>query len=825
MEDNKKPVEQIKIEDEMQGAYLEYAMSVIAGRALPEVRDGLKPVHRRILYAMNQLGLFHDKKYIKSAKIVGDVLGDFHPHGDASVYQAMVRMAQDFSLRYTMVDGQGNFGSVDGDSAASMRYTEARLSKIGGELLQDIEKNTVEFGPNYDGRLKEPKVLPTRIPNLLVNGSGGIAVGMSTNIPPHNLGEVIRAAIAIIDNPDLSFEDLMGFIPGPDLPTAGIISNLGGIRSAYRTGRGSFTMKGRAEIEPAGKDREAIIVTELPYQVNKSTWITAIADLVRNKIIEGISDIRDESDRKGMRVYIELKRGEQSNVVLNNLYSKTQLQTSFGVIMLAIEQGRPKIFTLKEMIKAFIEHRREVVTRRTVFDLQKAEARAHILEGLKIALDNIDAVVELIKKAAGPVEARLGLCARFSLSDKQAHAILEMRLQRLTALETQKLVDELAEVMLEISGYNLILSSDLELFKVVRAELLEIETNFGDKRRSEIVAGDVSTFSDEDFVKDEQVVVTITSKGYIKRCSAETYRAQGRGGKGIKGAETGDEDFVSDIFVSSTLSYILCFTTLGKLHWLKVHRVPEMSRTAKGRAIVQLLQLEQNETVISTLPVQEFVDGKYVVMVTKKGIIKKTDLMSFSNIRANGIIAMSFDEGDALLGAALTTGKENIFLATRLGQSIRFNEDDVRAMGRTARGVKGIELDAADEVVALEILPADLAEVKVDYTLLSVTSKGYGKRTPITEYRAQGRGGSGIINVKTTDKTGVLVTVRKVRLGDDVIIISTGGQLIRTPSDAISEVGRNTQGVRVMNLDEGESVQAIALVRDEDAAVGETTTH
>jgi len=826
MEENRKAIEQIKIEDEMQGAYLEYAMSVIAGRALPEVRDGLKPVHRRILYSMSLLGLFNDKKYIKSAKIVGDVMGDFHPHGDSAIYQSMVRMAQSFSLRYTIVEGQGNFGSVDGDGAASMRYTEAKLSKIGGELLSDIEKDTVEFGPNYDGRLKEPKVLPTRIPNLLVNGSGGIAVGMSTNIPPHNLGEVIRATIAVIENPEISFEDLVNIIPGPDLPTAGIISNVGGIRSAYRNGRGSFTMKGRAEIEPAGKDREAIIISELPYQVNKATWISGIADLVRNKEIEGISDIRDESDRKGMRVVIELKRGEQSNVVLNNLYSKTQLQTSFGIILLAIEQGRPKIFNLKEMLQAFIEHRRDVVTRRTVFDMQKAEARAHILEGLKIALDNIDAVVELIKRAAGPNEARIGLCTRFSLSEKQAQAILEMRLSRLTALETKKLVDELAEVMIEIDGYKLILSSDFELFKVVKTELKEIEENFGDKRRSEIVAGEDSSYSDEDFVRDEQAVVTVTNQGYVKRCSVETYRAQGRGGKGVKGAETGDEDFVSDIFVSSTLSYILCFTNLGKLHWLKVHRVPEMSRTARGRPIVQLLQLEQNEKVLSTLPVQGFVEGKYVVMVTKKGIIKKTDLMSFSNIRANGIIAMSFDDGDELLGATLTNGTDNVFLATRLGQSIRFHEDDVRAMGRTARGVKGIELDSTDEVVALEILPDEAGQDKVDYTLLSVTSKGYGKRTPIAEYRTQGRGGSGIINVKTTDKTGVLVTVRKVRLGDDVIIISSSGQLIRTPSDAISEVGRNTQGVRVMNLDDGENVQAIALIRDEDAAVAvASTTH
>jgi DNA gyrase subunit A len=816
----KKNTEIINIEDEMQGAYLEYAMSVIAGRALPDARDGMKPVHRRILFAMNELGNTHDKRYLKSARIVGDVIGKYHPHGDSAVYNAMVRMAQNFSLRYPLVDGQGNFGSVDGDSPAAMRYTESRMSKIGGEMLADIEKNTVDFGPNYDGSLKEPHVLPTRIPNLLINGSGGIAVGMSTNIPPHNLNEIVGACIALINNPELSIEDLMQIVPGPDLPTAGLISNLNGIRNAYRYGKGSFIIKGRAEIESIGKEKEAIIVTELPYQVNKSTWIESIADYVRNKEIEGITDLRDESDRNGMRVVIELRKGEQSQVVLNNLYAKTQLKVSFGIIMLAIENGRPKLFNLKELLQAFIEHRRVVVTRRSVFDLNKAEARAHILEGLKIALDNIDAVVELIKKAQGPNEARLGLQESFGLSEKQAQAILEMRLQRLTALETQKLMLELEEVHKEIARLQKILGSDTELFGVIKTEFQELLDLYGDKRKSEIVLGDESSFSEEDFVRDEQVIVTVTNAGYVKRCGVETYRAQGRGGKGVKGAGTNEEDFVSNIFTASTLSYLLCFTNKGKLFWLKVHKIPEMNRTARGKPIVQLLQMEADEKVLSILPVEKFEENKFVVMVTRKGIIKKTDLMSFSNIRNSGIIAISFDDGDELLSAALTTGDQSIFLATQQGQSIRFSEDDVRSMGRAARGVKGIELDSKDVVVALEILPPESQEDQVDFKLLSVTSKGYGKRTPISEYRVQGRGGSGIINVKVNEKIGELVSVKKVRPGEDLIVISNAGQLIRTPTDDVSEMGRNTQGVRIISLDGAESVNAITVVRDEEVDTG-----
>ncbi len=820
MEEIKKPTDTVKIEEEMQGAYLEYAMSVIAGRALPDVRDGLKPVHRRILFSMNELGNFWDKKYLKSARIVGDVIGKYHPHGDAPVYGAMVRMAQDFSMRYTLVDGQGNFGSVDGDNPAAMRYTESRMSKIGGELLADIEKNTVDFGPNYDGSLREPRVLPTRIPNLIVNGSGGIAVGMSTNIPPHNLTEVLTACLALIDRPETSIEDLIQIVPGPDFPTRGLLSNLGGARNAYRSGKGSFTITGRAEIEPVTKEKEAIVVTELPYQVNKASWISHIADLVRNKDIEGITDIRDESDRKGMRVVIELRRGEQSQVILNTLYAKTQLRVSFGMIMLAIENGRPKIFNLKELLLAFIDHRRDVVTRRTVFDLQKAEAQAHILEGLKIALQNIDAVVELIKKAPGPVEAKMGLQHSFGLSERQAQAILEMRLQRLTALETQKLIDQLEAILKEIAYFKLILSNDSELYKVIKAELQEVLEKFGDKRRSEITTIEDRGFSVEDFVKDEQVVVTISNQGYAKRSSVDEYKAQGRGGKGVRGAGTGtnDEDFVSDIFVASTLSYILCFTNKGRVHWLKVHQIPEMNRTARGRPLVQLVQLEADEKVLSLLPISEFKDGEFVVMATKKGIIKKTELMAFSNVRSAGIIAMLFDEGDELMGAHLTNGTNDIFLATKLGQSIRFPESDVRGMGRAARGLKGIELDAEDVVVAMEVLPSVDGDDK-DATLLSVTSRGYGKRTVLSEYRSQGRGGSGIINVKTNDKIGVLVGVKKVYPGEDLMVISNVGQLIRTPASSVSEMGRNTQGVKVLSLDESELVQAIAIIRDVDVEV------
>jgi DNA gyrase subunit A len=821
MTDTKEPIvvdkmESIKIEEEMQGAYLEYAMSVIAGRALPDVRDGLKPVHRRILFSMYGLGNTYDKKYLKSARTVGDVIGKYHPHGDSAVYNALVRMAQDFSMRYMLIDGQGNFGSVDGDSAAAMRYTEARMTRLAGDLLADLEKETVEFGPNYDGTLEEPKVLPSRIPNLLVNGSNGIAVGMSTNIPPHNVGEVLRGTIAVIDNPQIDFEDLMKIIPGPDLPTAGIISNVSGIRAAYKYGKGSFTMTGRASIESIGKDKEAIIVTELPYQVNKATWIENIASLVRDKEIEGITDLRDESNREGMRVVIELRKGESSQIILNNLYAKTQLRTNFGVIMLAIDNGRPRLFSLKDSIVAFIDHRRDVVTKRCVYDLRKAREREHLLEGLKIALDQIDAVVDFLKKTKDAKTAKEGLQEKFKLSERQAQAVLDMRLQRLTAIETQKLISELEEIKKEIDYLNLVLGSDSELMKVIKTELTEMLDQYGDKRRSEISLADDKDFNVEDFLQDEQVVVTITNSGYAKRSSVEAYRSQGRGGKGIKGADTGkDDDFVKDIFVASTLSYLLCFTNLGRLHWLKVHQVPEMSRTARGRPLVQLLQLVNGEEVLSILPIKEFVENKYVVMATKHGVIKKTDLMAFSNIRAAGIIAIAFDDGDSLVKAALSDGKQDIFVATKLGQSIRFSEEDVRDMGRNARGVRGIKLDDHDAVVGMEIFPTEEND-KGELSILSVSTLGYGKRTPLNEYRTQGRGGSGIINIKVTDKIGELVAVKLVRDGDDAIVISNVGQLIRTPVSEIREIGRNTQGVRVINMDDGESVKAFAITREVD---------
>ncbi len=818
-ENEKEKFPSINIEEEMQGSYLEYSMSVIAGRALPDVRDGFKPVHRRIFYAMHNLHATHDKKYFKSARIVGDVIGKYHPHGDSAVYNAMVRLAQDFSMRYQLVDGQGNFGSVDGDSAAAMRYTESRMSKIGGLLLSDIEKNTVNFIPNYDGSMTEPQVLPSRVPNLLINGSSGIAVGMSTNMPPHCLTEVLQGCIALIDNPEINIEELMAIIPGPDLPTAGIITNVTGIRRAYHTGRGSFTMKGRAEIEVHGKERERIIVTELPYQVNKADWITNIAKQVREKEIEGISDIRDESNRLGMRVVIDIKKGENSQVVLNTLYARTQLQTNFGIINLAIENGRPRLFNLKDLLVAFVEHRRDVVTKRTVFELSKAEARAHILEGLAIALQAIDEVVEIIKKAPTANEAKLGLIESFKLSDIQAQAILDMRLSKLTTLETKKLYDELEEIRIDIARLKNILSDDLVLFGVIKEELQEILEKFGDKRRSEISAADDKDFAIEDFVQPEEVVVTVSNLGYTKRTAVDVYRAQGRGGKGVKGATTGSadtDDHVSTLFVANTHDQLLCFTNQGRLFWLKVYQIPEMARTARGRPLVQLISMDKDEFVQSILSLKEFTKDKFVVMATRKGIVKKTELMAFSNIRASGIKAIVFDEGDELIRARISGGQDDIFMATRSGQSIRFSENDVRAMGRAARGVKGISLSKPDdEVVAMEVLPGDPEEAKL-LRLLSVSSRGYGKRTPLDDYRVQGRGGSGIINLKTGDKIGDLVSVRTVHQDDDVIVITNRGQLIRTNVNSISEMGRATQGVRVIRVDDGEDVQGVAVVKDVD---------
>ncbi len=803
----------VKIEDEMRGAYLDYAMSVIVGRALPDVRDGLKPVHRRVLYAMHDLGNTYNKAYKKSARVVGDVIGKYHPHGDTAVYDTIVRMAQDFSLRYTLIDGQGNFGSIDGDSPAAMRYTEIRMARVTDEMLADIEKETVPFGPNYDDSLEEPHVLPAKLPNLLVNGASGIAVGMATNIPPHNLKEVCSAVVALIDNPRLGIEELCEFVKGPDFPTAGTICGLDGVRSAYRTGRGVIQIRAKTKIESTKKsDKEAIIVTELPYQVNKAKLIEKIAELVRDKRVEGIADLRDESDRTGMRIVIELKKGENSQVVLNRLYKMTQLQDSFGINMLALHHNQPKIFNLKEMLVAFIEHRKEIIVNRTIYDLKKAEARAHILEGLKKAVENIDDVVTLIKAAKNPDDARTGLKNRYEFSDVQAQAILDMRLQRLTGLERDKIVEEYHRVLELIESLKQILGSEKLVFDIIRKETQDISDRFGDDRRTEI-AGSLETDLDaEDLIADEDMIVAITHTGFVKRSSPTIYRSQRRGGKGVKGITTGDEDFVSSIFRTTSLSYLLCFTDKGRLLWLKVYKIPEGSRTSKGKAIVNLVNLNPHENIRAILPVREFVEDKFVVMVTKKGIIKKTELSQFSNVRANGIIALTIDEGDELCAAKLTNGKQHIFLVSQLGMSIRFDEDDVRSMGRTARGVKGMELDEGDTVVGVEALdPNDKT-----FTILTVTNHGYGKRTELDEYRLQSRGGKGVITMKTTEKTGVLMGTKAVTDTDDLMVITNKGQTIRMPLDQIRETGRNTQGVRIINLNDSELVVGIEHLADKE---------
>jgi DNA gyrase subunit A len=802
-----KPVQRRTIQDEMCQSYLDYAMSVIVGRALPDVRDGLKPVQRRILFAMHDLGNEYGKPYKKSARIVGDVIGKYHPHGDSSVYDALVRMVQDFSLRYPMVDGQGNFGSVDGDSAAAMRYTESRMSKIAGEMLSDIDKQTVEMGPNYDGSLEEPKVLPARIPNLLVNGAAGIAVGMATSIPPHNLGEVLDALGALIDNPAVTIDELMAFIPAPDFPTGGILYGLEHVREAYRTGRGSVQIRARAEIEKMKKgDREQIVITELPFQVNKARLIEKIADLVRAKAIEEISDIRDESDRDGMRVVIELKRDAVSEVVLNNLYKQTQMQTSFGVQFLAIVQNRPRTMNLKELLEEFLLFRREVVTRRTIFLLNKSEARAHILEGLKIALDRLDAVIKLIRASKDAKEAKEGLMSGFGLSDLQSQAILEMRLQRLTGLERDKILAELAEVHEEIKRLKKILGEESELLRVIREEFREIREKYADARRSEIVR-DTFDMRIEDLIADEEMVVTVSHTGYIKRNPIDLYRSQKRGGRGKVGMGTKDEDFVSTLFIASTHSYILFFSDQGKVYWLKVHELPEAGRVAKGRAIVNLLQLSPGEQIASILPVREFVEGRFIVMATAQGIIKKTGLMDYSRPRLGGIIAMGLKDGDRLIATAITSGSDEVLLSTRQGMSIRFPEDDVRAKGRDTMGVRGMELEAGDLVVGMEI-------VGPQGTLLTVTEKGYGKRTAVEEYRNQSRGGKGIITLKVTEKTGSVVGVAQVADDDDVMMVTDGGMIIRMPVRQIRVIGRNTQGVRLIDVRDEQRVMSFARLAE-----------
>jgi DNA gyrase subunit A len=799
---------QVNIEQEMKTSYLDYSMSVIVGRALPDVRDGLKPVHRRILYAMFREGLLHNKKYSKSAGVVGEVLKKYHPHGDSAVYDTMVRMAQDFNMRYPLVDGQGNFGSVDGDPAAAYRYTEARLTKLAEELLADIDKETVDFTPNFDDTTVEPSVLPTRVPNLLINGSAGIAVGMATNIPPHNLSEVVDGLVMIIDNPEVTIPDLMTVIKGPDFPTAGFIHGYEGIRQAFLTGRGIIQMRARATIEEGKGDRESIIVTELPYQVNKARLLERIAELVQEKKIIGISEIRDESDREGMRIAIDLKKGELSTVILNQLFKHTAMQSTFGVIMLALVNNQPRVLNLRKLLSNFIQHRREVVMRRTKFDLRKAEERAHILLGLKIALDNLDAVIALIKASANPEEARNGLVREFKLSEIQAQAILDMRLQRLTGLERDKIIAEYEEVLKEIARLTEILASDVLVMKIIRDELLAIKAEYGDVRRTEIVA-QTSEIDIEDLIKDEEKVITISHAGYIKRIPLTSYRAQRRGGKGKMGMETKETDFVERLFTATTHSYILFFTNKGRVYWLKVHQIPEAGRQAKGKAIVNLLQMGQNERVTAALPIRHFTPDKFILMATKRGIVKKTELDSYSHPRPSGIIAIKLEEGDELIAAEVTDGKCDVFLGTRDGLSIRFSETDVREIGRTGKGVIGIRLDEGNEVVGMEI-------VRDDSTILTVTENGYGKRSTLEDYRSQGRGGKGIITIKIMEKNGRVVGMAQVSAEDEIILITSNGKVIRIRAKDISVQGRNTQGVRLFDIEGGDNVVSFAKVAERE---------
>ncbi|HEV2852430.1 MAG TPA: DNA gyrase subunit A [Thermoanaerobaculia bacterium] len=800
----------VGIEEEMKRSYLDYAMSVIIGRALPDVRDGLKPVHRRVLYGMWESGNRSDRPYKKSARIVGDVMGKYHPHGDSAIYDTVVRMAQDFAMRYPLVDGQGNFGSLDGDNPAAMRYTEVRLTKLAEEMIRDdIDKETVDWGPNYDGSETEPLVLPARVPNLLVNGAAGIAVGMATNIPPHNLGEVIDALLMLIENPEVTIKELMTVLPGPDFPTAGFIHGLDGIRSAYTTGRGIIQLRARTEIETHAKsERQSIIVTEIPYQINKARLIERIAELIREKKIEGVSDLRDESDREGIRIVVDIKKDAIPEIILNSLYKMTQMQTTFGIILLAIVDNQPKVMTLKELLYHFLNHRKTVVIRRTRYDLRKAEERAHILEGILKALDHLDEVIATIRASQTPSEARENLVARFALSDVQAQAILDMRLQRLTGLEREKVVEEYKELMVLIERLRAILGSDRLVLEEIKRELSDLKGSYGDKRRTEIIP-ETHDISIEDMIADEPMVITVTQSGYVKRSPLSLYREQARGGKGRTGMVTKDDDFVEHLYVATAHSYILVFTESGRVHWLKVHAIPETGPAAKGKAIVNLLNLEPSERLATTVAVREFRDDRYLVFATANGTVKKTELSAYANPRVGGIIGINIDEGDRLLAVRETDGRKDILLATSKGFSIRFPESRVRSMGRATYGVKGLELRADDRLVAME-------ELDPHGQVLTVTERGYGKRTPVEDYRRQGRGGLGIINLKVTPKTGEVVGVKYVTPEEGLMLITQDGMIIRLNVSGVREVGRSAQGVKLMNLDPEDRIVAVAKLAEKD---------
>ncbi|MEA2624640.1 MAG: gyrase subunit [Candidatus Binatota bacterium] len=810
MDEIKVPRHSVNIEDEMRQSFLDYAMSVIISRALPDARDGLKPVHRRVLYGMYEIGVDWNRAYKKSARVVGDVMGKYHPHGDAAIYDTIARMAQDFSLRYPLIDGQGNFGSIDGDPPAAMRYTEVRMSRIASEMLADIEKETVEFVPNYDETTREPRVLPAKIPNLLVNGSSGIAVGMATNVPPHNLREIVDAVIALVERPDITIDELMEIVPGPDFPTGGILCGRRAIADAYRDGKGILTVRARAAIETDEKrDRQSIIVTEIPFQVNKARLIERMAELVNEKTIEGISDLRDESDRDGMRIVIELKRDAVAGVVLNQLYRHTPMQDSFGVILLAIVENRPVTLNLKTALRAFLDHRRDVVTRRTQYELREAEKRLHVLEGFRIALDHLDQVIALIRASSDPAAAKAGLTAELGLSEIQAQEILNLRLQRLTSLERDKILKELAETQEEIRRYREILGSAQEVDRIIVAELRDVQKLYGDERRTQILDERPGDFRPEDLIVEEDMVVTISHRGYIKRIPATAYRAQRRGGRGKIGSAPRDEDFIAHLFIASTHSYLLFFTSTGRVHWLKVHEVPQAGRASRGKPIVNLLHLGAEEKISAFLPVREFHPGSYACFATRRGLVKKTDLMAYANPRSSGLIAIAVEDGDEVIGVRETDGAAEIILSTKTGQAIRFSEHAVRATGRDTYGVKGVSLEEGDEVVAMAI-------VDPHASLLAMSELGFGKRTGMDEYRVTNRGGKGIITMRVTERTGPVVGVLTVTDDDQAMLVTSGGKVIRMRVAEIRQIGRNTQGVRLIGIDEGERVVAVARLAERD---------